>query len=128
MKGFKDDSGKFRPTENKNGIRMSRDKSIKPNVGVRLQRIEKSFTVQEGIEIAEEQIQRLAGGFREPDTSDKRIGFVRDATKLVNESVKKARTGYDIARGRDIDLIWMKYEYGVPMKRATKLYDAISGR
>ena len=37
MKGFKDKSGKFRPTENKNGVRKSRDINIKTE-GVRLQR------------------------------------------------------------------------------------------
>ena len=35
MKGFKDKSGKFRPTENKNGIRKSRDQTAKNN-GVQL--------------------------------------------------------------------------------------------
>lgn len=37
MKGFKDSDGKFHPTENKKGIRMKRDKTIK-TTGVRLQR------------------------------------------------------------------------------------------
>ena len=31
MKGFKDKSGKFRPTENKNGVRMKRGKTTKPS-------------------------------------------------------------------------------------------------
>jgi hypothetical protein len=37
MKGFKDDSGKFRPTENRKGVRMSRDQKLKTQ-GVRLHR------------------------------------------------------------------------------------------
>ena len=37
MKGFKDKSGKFRPTENKIGVRKSRDQTIKIQ-GVRLSR------------------------------------------------------------------------------------------
>lgn len=37
MKGFKDPQGRFRPTENKKGIRKSRDQRIKTE-GVRLQR------------------------------------------------------------------------------------------
>ena len=41
MKGFKDPQGKFRPTENKNGVSKSRDQSAKTQ-GVRLARIEPS--------------------------------------------------------------------------------------
>ena len=37
MKGFKDKSGKFRPTENKNGVRKSRDQSTKTQ-GIKLER------------------------------------------------------------------------------------------
>ena len=37
MKGFTDKSGKFRPTENKNGVRKSRDQTAKTE-GVRLKR------------------------------------------------------------------------------------------
>ena len=37
MKGFKDKEGKFRPTENKKGVRKSRDQSTKTE-GVRLKR------------------------------------------------------------------------------------------
>ena len=37
MKGFKDGSGKFRPTENKNGVRKSRDNTTKTQ-GVRMKR------------------------------------------------------------------------------------------
>lgn len=37
MKGFKDPSGKFRPTENKNGVRMKQNKSVKTD-GIRLKR------------------------------------------------------------------------------------------
>ena len=37
MKGFKDKSGKFRPTENNNGVRKSRDQTLKIQ-GVRLER------------------------------------------------------------------------------------------
>ena len=38
MKGFKDKSGKFRPTENKKGVRMSRDQSAKTQ-GVKIEKI-----------------------------------------------------------------------------------------
>jgi len=37
MKGFKDKSGKFRPTENKKGIHMSRDQTAKME-GIRMKR------------------------------------------------------------------------------------------
>jgi len=40
-KGFKDSSGKFRPTENKNGVRKSRDQSTKTE-GIRMKRNSKS--------------------------------------------------------------------------------------
>lgn len=36
MKGFKDSTGKFRPTENKNGVRMQRDQTAKMQ-GIKLQ-------------------------------------------------------------------------------------------
>ena len=45
MKGFKDGSGKFRPTENKNGIRMKRDKSINPTGSILSQKRMKRETI-----------------------------------------------------------------------------------
>jgi len=40
LKGFKDKEGKFRPTENKKGVKMNRDKIIQPT-GIRLKRQDK---------------------------------------------------------------------------------------
>ena len=37
MKGFRDNSGKFRPTENKNGVRKPRDQQFKTQ-GIKLER------------------------------------------------------------------------------------------
>ena len=46
MKGFKDGSGKFRPTENKNGVRMKRDKSTN-STGVKVRSVSlKSTTIK----------------------------------------------------------------------------------
>lgn len=47
MKGFKDPQGKFRPTENKNGVRKSRDQSKKTE-GIKLQTLRK----QRGISVS----------------------------------------------------------------------------
>ena len=47
MKGFKDPQGKFRPTENKNGVRMSRDQSAKTQ-GVKFSqpRMQREISIQ----------------------------------------------------------------------------------
>jgi hypothetical protein len=52
-KGFKDPQGKFRPTENKNGVRKSRDKTTIPTQGVRLKRSERKLKpmIAENIEL-----------------------------------------------------------------------------
>ena len=41
LKGFKDPQGKFRPTENKNGVSKSRDQKLKLQ-GIRLKREKKN--------------------------------------------------------------------------------------
>ena len=58
MKGFKDPQGKFRPTENKNGIRKSRDQSVKTEgvklLSLRKQREPKQLPNQVVMEIKED--------------------------------------------------------------------------
>ena len=54
MKGYKDGSGKFRPTENKNGVSKSRDQNAKTK-GIRLKRITKKpkMIMAENISLSE---------------------------------------------------------------------------
>ena len=50
MKGYKDGSGKFHPTEKKNGVSKSRDQNAKTQ-GIRLARMEKPLRVGKGSKI-----------------------------------------------------------------------------
>jgi hypothetical protein len=127
LKGFKDKSGKFRPTENKNGVRKSRDQSaktqgVKINSGTRMKRdsnkeLEKMFAISSVV--SKESMDREYDSFTSSIT-DYGSGDISTAVEKFKEVGLSGRELADRVREwsdetetpiGDVDVVYVAYDY-----------------
>ena len=127
MKGFKDKSGKFRPTENKNGVRKSRDQTaktqgVKINSGTRMKRdsnkeLEKIFAISS--RVSKENMDREYDDFTSSIT-DYGYGDIATAIEKFKEVGLSGRELADQVREwsdetgtplGEIDIVYVAYDH-----------------
>lgn len=67
-----------------------------------------SMSVKDGLKHAQHDIRWYAHLIDDPK---KKVLFAREATKMVNDSAKKAKTGFDVSRGVSVEAIYYKYKH-----------------